>query len=140
LCSGRSLIEVARFLKRIETRKFKCTEFVQLLIDLQQATRRGEEDELLKSERTDSTIVEFNRNVLLWGSPTVIRAFLAFRSQGGTTNPFVLGQMDKLLGAIRKDLGLSNWRLQKGDLVKLFLKDPTELDKMLRDETKALPK
>jgi hypothetical protein len=106
--------------------------FVQLIIDLQQATIRMTADELLKSEQTYRIFVKFNRDVLLWGSPNVIRAFLDYRGEDGTATPLALVKMDKLLGAIRKDLGLSNWRLQKGDLVKILVRDPSELDKMLR--------
>lgn len=106
--------------------------FGQLLIDLQQATKQGKTDELLNSERIYNSLVEFNRDVLLWASPSVVRAFLNFRVEGNKPNPFGLVEMDKMLRAIRKDLGLSNWRLQQGDLVKLFFKDPEEFDKMLR--------
>jgi hypothetical protein len=105
--------------------------FGQLLIDLQQATKQGKADELLKSDRVYNSIVDFNRDVLLWGSPSVIRAFLDYRVESNVTGPLVLVKMDRMLRAIRKDLGLSNWRLQQGDLVKLCLQDPTEFDKML---------
>lgn len=106
--------------------------FGQLLIDLQQAAKRGEADELLESKQIYGSIVDFNRDVLLWASPSVVRAFLEFRLESNTPNPLVLVKMDNMLRAIRNDLGLSNRRLRRGDLVKLFLKDPSEFEKMLR--------
>ena len=38
--------------------------------------------------------------------------------------------MDNVLKAIRKDLGNSNFGLQVGDSVKVFLRDPSEVDTM----------
>ena len=43
--------------------------------------------------------------------------------------------MDDIMQAMRKDLGLSNWGLVRGDLMKMFLTDPETLDKMLVEET-----
>jgi hypothetical protein len=84
---------------------------------------------MLKSEHVYNSLVDFNRDVLLWASPGVIRAFLDFRVKRDGVEQLV--EMDRMLQAIRKDLGLSNRRLRPGDLVKLFLKEPAEFDSML---------
>lgn len=76
---------------------------------------------------------EFSRGLIIWGSPSMIKTWLKFRVETNKPssgyNPLLL--MDKVLRAIRKDLGSSNAGLDEGDLIKIFLKDPTELDKKL---------
>lgn len=71
--------------------------------------------------------------ILLWGSPKVIKAQLQFeattRSHGDTL--LLLTAMDNIYRAIREDIGLSNKGLNKFDLIKLYLNDPDELDKKL---------
>jgi hypothetical protein len=59
------------------------------------------------------------------------RDFLDFRVRAGAPEPLGLVAMDRMLQAIRKDLGLSNRRLQQGDFIKLFVNDPAEVDKIL---------
>jgi hypothetical protein len=75
----------------------------------------------------------FNSNLIVWGSPEMIHAYLNFRN--GASDPekqqYSLLFMDDMLTAIRRDLGNSNRRLKRGDLIKTFLTDPEELDKLL---------
>ncbi len=69
---------------------------------------------------------KLNRGLILWASPQVITAWLEFRtvtSAGGD----VISAMDKMYRAIRKDLGNSNFGLKSKDLIRIGLKDPTEL-------------
>lgn len=72
-------------------------------------------------------MVEFKTNVVLWGSPKVINAQLNFQkvSESGGN---VLYAVDDLYKAIREDIGLSNRGLDKRQLVKMYLRDPSELD------------
>src|SRR5690554_4038245 len=81
-------------------------------------------------------MVEFKTNVVLWGSPKVINAQLNFQkvSESGGN---VLFAVDELYKAIREDIGLSNKGLDKRQLVKMYLRDPGELDAM-SDSNKAL--
>lgn len=74
-------------------------------------------------------MVEFKTNVVLWGSPKVINAQLNFQkvSESGGN---VLFAVDELYKAIREDIGLSNKGLDKHQLVKMYLRDPGELDAM----------
>lgn len=73
---------------------------------------------------------KFTGDLMVWGSPAVIRAYSRFRSAGGS--PDVVLLMDDMLQAMRKDLGNSNWGLSRGDLIKLFLTDPENLEKLLK--------
>ena len=74
-------------------------------------------------------MVEFKTNAVLWGSPKVINAQLNFQkvSESGGN---VLFAVDELYKAIREDIGLSNKGLDKRQLVKMYLRDPGELDAM----------
>lgn len=63
-------------------------------------------------------------------SPAVIRAYTAFRNTG--TNPDIVLRIDDLLQAMRKDLGNSCWTLNRGDLIKLFITDPENLDVLMK--------
>lgn len=75
-------------------------------------------------------LVEFKTEILLWGSPQVIKHQLEFEQisqEGGN----IFSAIDKLYKAIRDDIGLSNKGLNNHELVKMYLSDPSELDKLL---------
>ncbi len=80
-------------------------------------------------EELQDLILKFTRGMIVWGSPEVIRAWLKIKRVG--VNPSseenILLLFDEILRAIRDDLDNSNRSLRKGDLVRLFLKDPDEL-------------
>ena len=67
---------------------------------------------------------------MLWGSPGVLSAYNSFRAAG--EDPKVILLVDDLLQAMRKDLGLSNWGLGRGDLMKMLLTDPEKVDEILK--------
>lgn len=80
-----------------------------------------------KEQELINFLVGFKTDVILWGSPKVINAHLNFEkvsSSGGN----VLFAVDELYQAIREDIGLSNKGLEKHQLMKMYLKDPSELD------------
>lgn len=80
-------------------------------------------------ERLGAFFWDFTSQLLLWGSPGVLSAYGTFRRGGESAEVILL--VDDVLQAMRKDLGLSNWALQRGDLVKMLITDPDELDKAL---------
>ena len=77
----------------------------------------------------------FTGDVIVWGSPAVIRAYTAFRNTGA--NPDIVLRIDDLMQAMRKDLGNSNWTLNRGDLIKLFITDPENLDALMSPTKKS---
>jgi hypothetical protein len=77
----------------------------------------------------------FTGDVIVWGSPAVIRAYTAFRNTGA--NPDIVLRIDDLMQAMRKDLGNSNWTLNRGDLIKLFITDPEKLDELMNPTKKS---
>jgi hypothetical protein len=40
--------------------------------------------------------------------------------------------VDSLLREIRKDLGNSNWGIERGDLMSTFLRDPSEFKALIK--------
>lgn len=76
---------------------------------------------------------KFTTDVVLWGSPGVLRHYATFRNSGQERNSNIVLIMDDIMQAMRKDLGLSNWGLSRGDLMKMFLTDPESLDKLLTE-------
>lgn len=73
-------------------------------------------------------LAEFKTSVILWGSPKVIKAQLNFEAVSGSGGNVLLA-VDKLYLAIRDDIGLSNSGLNNHELVKMYLRDPSELDR-----------
>lgn len=66
------------------------------------------------------------KQLLLWGSSGVVRSYTAYQKQALQSNPrgpTVLPLIEKVLVAMRKDLGQSNLGLHAGDLLSLLLHD-----------------
>ncbi len=78
--------------------------------------------------------ITFTRDLIVWGSPNVIKAYENFRLGSSTSGTNAVLLVDDILREIRSDLGNSNRGVKRGDLIKLFLKDPQELDKMMQKE------
>jgi len=71
-----------------------------------------------------SFLIEFTRKLILWGSNGVVKEYSKFRRSGAEGSPSLsLYHFEKLLLAIRKDLGNSNVGLVEGDLLALFIND-----------------
>lgn len=72
-----------------------------------------------------SEFQKLNRGLLLWASPSVITAYLNFRTVSNSGGN-ILYAVDAMYREIRKDLGNSNFQLKVGDLIRIGLKDPNE--------------
>lgn len=71
---------------------------------------------------------KLSRGMIVWASPQVIRAWSDFREKAynAVSAKDTLLAVDKVLQAIRADLGNSNFGLSHGDVVKLYLSKPKE--------------
>ena len=73
--------------------------------------------------------VELGRQLILWGSVGVIKKHVALRNQGRKLHPMdrekylPLVQLEEALKAIRTDLGHSNFGLQSGELLRVFINE-----------------
>lgn len=90
----------------------------------------------LGEEELLTYLVKLQTQLILWGSPEVIKAFQAFKTSP-SSDVHSLIVVDKLLRAIRNDIGLSIQGLDSYELIKMYLKDPQEMDDSL-PSTKVL--
>lgn len=100
-----------------------------ILIRILRDTQQGKLKQLTQSELQE-LFYEFTGDLIVWGSPSFIGAYQQFREAGQREDPTALLYMDDMLRAMRKDLGHSDWSVQRGDLIKLFLTDPQSVDDM----------
>jgi hypothetical protein len=109
----------------------KFMDIIDKIMDLSRQNRLAEISENSVPAELEELLRELRRGLLIWASPGVIRAYerFLFLGQGGGFQ--VLQGADEVFRSIRKDLGNSNWGLAHGDLIKLFLKDPSEYDRMM---------
>lgn len=80
-------------------------------------------------------MVEFKTEIILWASPKVIKSQLAFE-KASSTGEDIFTAINDLHLAIRADIGLSNKGLSNYELVKMYLKDPSELDGLKASNSK----
>jgi len=86
----------------------------------------------------------FSNNLILWGSPSVIKSFHALRKyladvakkerRTQDDDPRSLLYLDDVFFEIRKALDLDNSGLKSGDLIKIYLSDPEELDRIILEK------
>ena len=67
--------------------------------------------------------LKFKSDILLWGSPAVIKTYIAFEDAGENNTVEILKTVNLLYTAIRSDIGLSNSGLNNSELVKIFIND-----------------
>jgi hypothetical protein len=73
-------------------------------------------------KKSIQTFEELAQLLMLWGTPTMVRAFIACRTEIGGDDPrHNLKALERLLLAIRKDLG--SGAVNEGELLRIFLND-----------------
>lgn len=89
-------------------------------------TNETEEDQLLKAMK------DFIKDVMLWGSDEVVHSASLWlnhlRKQENSVQEILplVCELEELIKIIRKDLGHSNRKICKGDILRLFIKDYDE--------------
>ncbi len=111
----------------------KKVEIYQRYIYMIQSVIAGQNEQVTTEAPTEQELIdclfEFKTDLLLWGSPKVIKSLLEFDRIHGSGGD-VLMAVNNLYKAFREDIGLSNAGLNNLELVKINLKDPGELDKI----------
>lgn len=80
-------------------------------------------------EELRQQFMKLSRGMIVWASPQVIRAWSKLRERPGAGSAKeTLLAVDAVLQAIRADLGNSNFGLGRGDVVKIYLKNPGDVD------------
>lgn len=101
--------------------------FMDALVELLKRTKRGELEAIDKDEAFIERFLFFKRDLIVWGSPGIIRAYRRFElgATKGSMRERIL-RMDAILREIRKDLGNRTWTLPQGALIQMFLNDPVD--------------
>ncbi len=80
----------------------------------------------LDDKQLEKSFSNFTRNVMTWGSAATVNAVLEYQRSSLQVEPdntkSMFGPTEKLLRALRKDLGHSDSPLEKSALTKLILK------------------
>jgi hypothetical protein len=115
-----------------EAHREKKVEIYQNLIQTMASVIAGQNKQVSIEAPTEQELIDilfkYQSDIILWGSPKVIKSQIEwnqFNSKDGDVYTIV----DNLYKAIREDIGLSNSGLNNLELIKLFLKDPDELDR-----------
>jgi len=100
---------------------------LKFLFDMMHSTRKGtaiSEEEMLEF------IIGFSKELILWGSDDVVRAYIDFKkaAASGEDDPkALLLSFENLLRAIRSDFGHKNKDLAPGDLLSFIITDSDEI-------------
>ena len=126
------------YIKKREERnahREKKIEIYSEFIDIAQRMLAGSNENVnmkeVEEEELQDFFFRFNRDILLWGSPGVIKSFMEFKKGSNDVgNKHILFVVNDLYKEFRKDIGLSNFGLNSNELIKVNLTDPEELDKI----------
>ncbi|MGA6134737.1 hypothetical protein ACPER7_00345 [Acinetobacter dispersus] len=110
-----------------ESHRASKIEVYNLFFEIVEAFQNEEIDTNELSSDYKKKFQQLNRGLILWASPEVIKAYLSFRTVASDDSKNILFTVDMVYQAIRRDLANSNFNLNKGDLIRLNLKDPEEL-------------
>ncbi|MGF1845333.1 hypothetical protein L4C39_19505 [Vibrio clamense] len=116
---------------REEAHRSKKVEIYEKYLETIQAMMSGANEnvsiEAPSNQELVDYLVKFKSEIILWGSPEVIKMQLEFQrvSQNGGNIFIAVNNIHK---AIRADIGLSNKGLNKLELVKMYLANPDELN------------
>ena len=86
--------------------------------------------EKLEDKEKNDTLIKFQSEIILWGSPGVIATFLNFKKVLKEDPNKIMIATDSLYKEFRKDIGLSNYGLHNRELMKIRVLDPDEVDKL----------
>lgn len=103
--------------------------FVQGLLRMMGATVHPSKRKEMDEREVVALLGKFTEEILVWGSDDVLKKWVEFRykamevaasAEAGAEN---LYRLEDLFLAFRRDLGLSNRKLARGDLLRLFVND-----------------
>lgn len=102
--------------------------FIANLIRMIRSQKQGRSFEPKVHEEVENFFYDFTKDLMLWGSPTVLLRYRSFRTVDSTSGVDAILLLDDVLSAMREDVGLSNIGLFRGDLIQLLLTEPSDAD------------
>lgn len=110
--------------KHIDKKVEIYSNFIEFLMTYLQRPISSKENKPRNFKQDAQHIQRFARLVLIWGSPGVIKAYNNFKARAGQASiKQNVAHYERIIKAIRKDIGQTNLGLSLGDLSKLNLKD-----------------
>lgn len=101
-------------------------DFIEMVSHFVQAGNPENKKKELTQQQMLNRFEKFQNGILLWGGPSVIKAYLRYRVDANKGNLALFSSIDNLYRAIREDIGLSNEGLDNLDTVRLHFKNPEE--------------
>jgi hypothetical protein len=102
----------------------------EAFLDLLRSLVAGNEKEKQAAKaRTEKAMGEFGDKLMLWGTPGVIKAWVAMRrgaAKGPPTVPEAMSAYGRMLLAIRKEFGHGDWTLEERDVFRVIFNDEIE--------------
>jgi hypothetical protein len=100
--------------------------FIDIFFRMTQGNKIGKP---LKSWELEAFMIKFHQNVLLYGSPEIIKAMNSFTktSQWESSARDILICMENIVKAMRIEMGLSNTWLSQWELVQVFITDDVSI-------------
>jgi len=111
--------------------------FITAAITMIGAQNEHSDIESLTDKELFSIMFNFKKDILLWGSPEVIKAQLKLERLSHENSNLILFAVNDIYKAMRKDIGLSNSGLGNNELIKLFMIDSEEMDNALKSSNKT---
>lgn len=111
--------------------------FITAAITMIGAQNEHSDIKSLTDKELFSIMFNFKKDILLWGSPEVIKAQLKLERLSHENSNLILFAVNDIYKAMRKDIGLSNSGLGNNELIKLFMIDSEEMDHALKSSNKT---
>jgi hypothetical protein len=115
----------ARSLVQKEHREKKVPVYEDLMQFMFRILMSSKTGEAVSEKEMMDFMVTFNQRMMVWGSDEVLASWVAWRKGAVSgSEPFALMfRYEKLIFAIRRDLGHDNKKLGTGDILSLFVND-----------------
>ncbi|MQR84368.1 hypothetical protein GFV16_00215 [Bacillus megaterium] len=132
-------MEIEQHLRDKKSDTYK--ELVTLIFQMLMGSKMGKP---LNEKALIEKMSSLTENLILWGSPDVIKAYKAYRmglvkrEMNSKVTLTEIDVMEALLLAIRKDMGHKDKNLVRGDILSLFINDLEELLQDLETEEEHL--
>jgi len=119
-------INIRNITEAHRTKKVEIYEtYLKTISAIMLETDPGDADD--EDNKVTHAVLKFKKEIVLWGSPEVIKCQVDFNTLGNTdtdtdtdTYAYAYGAIDNMCKAIRKDIGLSNKGLDNRELLKIY--------------------
>ena len=105
--------------------------FIELISSYMQGGNSENKKKTPSKQKTLDETEKFTNGILLWGGPEVISAYLNYRVENEYGTERMFRAIDRLLRALRSDIGLSNVGLDNYETIQVYLKDPNEISDLV---------